>query len=401
HYYDVLGFAGTARALSSSELEAELDSAFSVMSALNSPFVQYKICSTFDSSPTVGSYGAVLDRAATHFGERDVPVLAATPDFGRYTCFGNHFACFADRIERLDRHPSMSGHPKTPMREADLRMHLAGQTDKKFVNVTLPMIRNRATMEECVLKSFRDGAGVVFDGVENTDLAAVADLLWARASERPIFALAAQGLAQQLGAVWARLGLLPATKPVNTEIPGVENLLVLSGSCALQTGRQIAAAEAAGWTMVHLDVSKIAAYEQATAAAIEAAHKALEGLQRGRPAVIYTARGDSGRVVDSDVPAERLGAVYCDIARSLRGSVSLPRIVFSGGDSSSYAVRTIGAEALEISVFDAVQNCHVCRLDAPGDGEIDGLEVMLKGGQVGADDFFMRALTGTSRSVAA
>ncbi|RUX42219.1 four-carbon acid sugar kinase family protein, partial [Mesorhizobium sp. M4A.F.Ca.ET.050.02.1.1] len=268
--YDVLGFAGTARALSGVELDAELDSAFSIMGRLSSAFIQYKICSTFDSSPTVGNYGAVLDRAAIHFGERDVPVLAATPDFGRYTCFGNHFARFADRIDRLDRHPSMNSHPKTPMHEADLRIHLAGQTDKEFVNVTLPMIRNRASMHECVLKAFQDGAGVIFDGVENADLAAVADLLWARASTLPIFALAAQGLAQQLGALWARLGLLSGSKPLNTEISGVEKLLVLSGSCALQTGRQIAAAEAAGWSMVHLDVSKIASDEQSAAAAREA-----------------------------------------------------------------------------------------------------------------------------------
>lgn len=156
--YDVLGFAGTARALSGVELDEELDSAFSIMRTLDSPLIQYKICSTFDSSPTVGSYGAVLARAAAHFGKRDVPVLAATPDFGRYTCFGNHFARFADGIERLDRHPSMSRHPRTPMLEADLRMHLAGQTDKEFVNVTLPAIRNRSAMDERVFKAFQEGA---------------------------------------------------------------------------------------------------------------------------------------------------------------------------------------------------------------------------------------------------
>ncbi|MEZ2129568.1 MULTISPECIES: four-carbon acid sugar kinase family protein [unclassified Sinorhizobium] len=399
--YDVLGFAGTARALSGAELDEELDSAFSIISTLDSPFIQYKICSTFDSSPAVGSYGAVLARAAAHFGKRDVSVLAATPDFGRYTCFGNHFARFADRIERLDRHPSMSRHPRTPMHESDLRMHLAGQTDMEFVNVTLPMIRDGSAMDERVFKAFQEGAGVIFDGLENTDLAAVAELLWARCSAAPKFALAAQGLAQQLGALWARLGLLSSSEPVKTEIAGVENLLVLSGSCALQTGRQIAAAEAAGWKMVHLDVSKIESDRQVAAVAQETALKAVEGLDRGRPTIIYTARGESGRVAGGEVPAERLGAIYCDVARAVRRVVSLPRIVFSGGDSSSYAVRTIGAEALEIIVFDRIQNCHVCRLEAPEDAEINGLEVMLKGGQIGADDFFLRAKAGTVGSVAA
>ncbi|MBB2842013.1 UNVERIFIED_ORG: uncharacterized protein YgbK (DUF1537 family) [Rhizobium etli] len=399
--YDVLGFAGTARALSLAELDQELDSAFSIMSTLDSPFIQYKICSTFDSSPTVGSFGAVLARAEVHFGKRDVPVLAATPDFGRYTCFGNHFARFAGGIERLDRHPSMSHHPRTPMHEADLRMHLATQTTKEFDNVALPTVRNRSAMEERVSASFQDGAGVIFDGLENADIAAIADLLWTRSLKQPIFALAAQGLAQQLGILWARLGLLSPTKTVKTEITRVENLLVLSGSCALQTGRQIAAAEAAGWKLVHLDVSKIESDEHAAVVAREAALKAIEGLDRGRPTIIYTARGESGRVAGGDVPAERLGAIYCDVARAVRRVISLPRIVFSGGDSSSYAVRTIGAEALEIAVFDEVQNCHVCRLDAPGDADIDGLEVMLKGGQVGADDFFLRAKAGTAGSVAA
>ncbi|WP_275593005.1 four-carbon acid sugar kinase family protein [Rhizobium sp. C104] len=46
--YDVLGFAGTARALSGVELDEELDSAFSIMRTLNSPLIQYKICSTFE-----------------------------------------------------------------------------------------------------------------------------------------------------------------------------------------------------------------------------------------------------------------------------------------------------------------------------------------------------------------
>jgi uncharacterized protein YgbK (DUF1537 family) len=256
-------------------------------------------------------------------------------------------------------------------------------------------------MEERVFKAFQEGAGVIFDGLENADLAAVADLLWARYPTRPMFALAAQGLAQQLGALWARSGLLSSAEPVKTEIAGVENLLVLSGSCALQTGRQIAVAEASGWNLVHLDVSTVRSDDDAEAVAREAALKAIESLVRGRPTIIYTARGETGRLAGGDVPAERLGAIYCDVARAVRRAVSLPRIVFSGGDSSSYAVRTIGAEALEIAVFDEVQNCHVCRLDAPGDAEVDGLEVMLKGGQIGADDFFLRAKAGTSGYLAA
>lgn len=55
-------------------------------------------------------------------------------------------------------------------------------------------------------------------------------------------------------------------------------------------------------------------------------------------------------------------------------------------------MRALGADALDIAVYDYRQASHVCRLVA-GD-EIDGLEVMLKGGQVGTDDYFAYAMTG-------
>ena len=74
--------------------------------------------------------------------------------------------------------------------------------------------------------------------------------------------------------------------------------------------------------------------------------------------------------------------------------MDLQRIVFAGGDTSSYAMRKIGADALEISVFDQEQSGHVCRL-VSSDLAVDGVEVVLKGGQVGGDDFLLRAKAGT------
>jgi len=53
---------------------------------------------------------------------------------GRYCVFGNLYARLGAEGEvfRLDRHPSMSRHPITPMDEADLRLHLSKQTRKKI-----------------------------------------------------------------------------------------------------------------------------------------------------------------------------------------------------------------------------------------------------------------------------
>src|SRR5207237_5905167 len=56
------------------------------------------------------------------------------PSLGRYCVFGNLFARAGSESNafRLDRHPSMSRHPVTPMNEADLLLHLAKQTTRKI-----------------------------------------------------------------------------------------------------------------------------------------------------------------------------------------------------------------------------------------------------------------------------
>jgi uncharacterized protein YgbK (DUF1537 family) len=126
--FDVVGIAGISRALPTSEMEAEVRPALLALAALDLLLVQYKVCSTFDSSADVGSIGRVLDLGIEMFGAVPVPVLAAQPGFGRYTLFGNHFANHRGTVYRLDRHPTMSVHPSTPIHEGDLRRVLAEQT---------------------------------------------------------------------------------------------------------------------------------------------------------------------------------------------------------------------------------------------------------------------------------
>jgi hypothetical protein len=57
---DVAGIAGIARSLAPSEMERELTAAFGILHSLDAGLIQYKICSTFDSSPTLGSFGVAI-----------------------------------------------------------------------------------------------------------------------------------------------------------------------------------------------------------------------------------------------------------------------------------------------------------------------------------------------------
>ncbi|MGD9279942.1 MAG: four-carbon acid sugar kinase family protein, partial [Desulfobacterales bacterium] len=115
-----VGIMGTARTLPADVIKQELAPVFDVMKSYRAPIYLYKICSTFDSSARVGNIGKAIELGLEIFSPEFVPVLAAAPKLGRHTVFGNHFAAVGDgEIFRLDRHPSMSKHPVTPMQEAD------------------------------------------------------------------------------------------------------------------------------------------------------------------------------------------------------------------------------------------------------------------------------------------
>jgi uncharacterized protein YgbK (DUF1537 family) len=62
------------------------------------------------------------------------------------------------------------------------------------------------------------------------------------------------------------------------------------------------------------------------------------------------------------------------------------RAIVCGGDTSSRVTRLLGVDALSI-VANPWGNVVILRTHA-ADPAIDGLELLLKGGQVGADDLF-------------
>ena len=134
-HIDAFGIAGNSRSLPPAEMEDVLIPAFRSLKESGARHIHYKVCSTFDSSPLIGSIGKAIDIGATIFHQQFVPLLVAAPVLGRYCLFGNLFARMGigsmGEIFRLDRHPSMKNHPVTPADESDLRIHLSRQTSKK------------------------------------------------------------------------------------------------------------------------------------------------------------------------------------------------------------------------------------------------------------------------------
>ena len=390
---DVVGLAGTARGLTPSAITAEVEPALAVIEAIAPRLMQFKICSTFDSSPTVGSIGHVMELARRRWPGCALPVMPATPDFGRYTAFSHLFTRYQGEICRLDQHPGMAHHPSTPMNEADLRHHLASQTTIASAAVTLLDYRQAGGGWEALCSAVEAERFVVFDATDQSELQHAAELILRLAEHRPTLAVAAQGLADAVGRSLTRDTV--ERHPLPTTYQGVSRLLVLSGSCSPQTRMQLAHFESQGGCVLPLQPEE--AMRNAPGVARRLASQVMAMFREGHDVAVATTRSDTD--VIADLSTERLatavGEVFARLTRELREAGDLQRVVFAGGDTSSHAMRQLGADALELVAFDEAQGGHLCRLVAT-DSPVDGLEVVLKGGQIGGEELLVRVKRGTA-----
>lgn len=387
--YDVIGVAGIARSLAPDAMVKELVPVLRNFRQLGVPFIQYKCCSTFDSSPDIGSLGAAIRLMREHWPDSLVPVLAATPEFGRYTVFGHHFAKAGDRVFRLDRHPVMSRHPVTPMQDSELAQILVQQGFTPASAVDLRMLDEYDGRTDALATAITGDDSIVFDGTTQQQVKTVAASLWKVSRRRTVCALAAQGLAHALGDWMRDEGMIESPLPLQALAP-VDRLLVLSGSCSALSAAQIDWALAQGFEGVRIDPAILATdAEQALETNM------LASLAAGRSVLMYTAKGpdDARAALPAAELAARIGDLYARLARAAIMQAGLTRLVIAGGDSSSFTMRALGAVALEVYASHFKQNAHVCTVQSE-DPAIHGVQVLLKGGQVGADDLYGLMLNG-------
>ena len=407
-HLQAIGVAGMTRSMTPDAMERELRPALKKLKALGARHVHYKVCSTFDSSPEIGSIGRAIDVGAEIFRAPFVPVLVAAPVLGRYCVFGNLFARYgigsAGAICRLDRHPSISKHPVTPMTEADLRLHLGKQTKKSIglfdiLKVSLPEKEARAALKQIV------GAGaevVLFDALDAGHMRCIGELIDGVASaKQPLFSVGSSGIEMALGTHWARShsrssgreSVLTLTRG-DFKVSGLTSaatgqILIGSGSCSPVTSGQIAWALENGFAEVPLNVAALAGGKGAAAEIQRASSAAAKLLNAGRSVIVHSTKSGSDKRIAAKLgnrTAQVLGTALGEVLRGALGQASVRRLCIAGGDTSSYAARALGIEALEM-IAPLTPGAPLCWATAPG-SPADGLEVVFKGGQVGGEDYF-------------
>ncbi|WP_067219635.1 four-carbon acid sugar kinase family protein [Stappia indica] len=369
--FPAVGIATDFRACAPSEVEPRLRALMAMVRARLPRFVHYKICSTFDSAPHVGNVGAAVAVLEEELSPALTVILGGQPSLQRFCLFGTLFARAPDgAVHRIDRHPVMSRHPVTPMGEADLRRHLAAQGLGDLALLARPEMADAAA----VLAAMAEGGGrrVLVDAVDDTDIEMLGlALSLLETHGRPLLLVGASGVAEAVAGTAAETG---AASPALAPVAGPR--LALAGSRSAATAAQVAAASR--YTRLPLGAQDIAGEGRELFAA-----RCAQMLAAGTNVLAHLDPD-----ADYGLAPDALSESLAELAARILTLQPVAALAVAGGDTSGAVVRRLGFDSLSFEAR-AGSGVAVCRGHAPGT-PLDGMRVLLKGGQVGPPDLFDR-----------
>ncbi|ARU00394.1 four-carbon acid sugar kinase family protein [Yoonia vestfoldensis] len=391
-----IGVASTARAQTPGWMDAELPDIFAQLAGLNPQILHYKVCSTLDSAPQVGSIGRAIEIGAAVCAPAVVPVLIAAPQMRRYQCFGHLFAGFQDQIYRLDRHPVMSCHPVTPMHEADVAKHIAEQSPRLDVScLSLPDLPVATALPGLPAQPGQI-AVVTLDCMDSRSESNAGRLIWESRQTSP-FVVGSQGVEYALVRHWQDTGqILVHAAPKG--VGHVDKMVVVSGSVSPTTAAQISWAKANGFAGIAFDATCVcAAPRDVTQEIARCIGMGLHALSQGSVPLIYTAQGPDDPAVarfraavdastqSMDQANQQIGDALGRVLHHILRASGARRAIAAGGDTAGHVTRQLGIFALSAL---APTIAGAALFQAHADGPMDGLELALKGGQMGSPDYF-------------
>jgi len=402
--HQAVGISGTSRTMTPAQMDDELPAQLALLDSLQARLIHYKVCATFDSSPTIGSIGHAADIAFDIIKPSCGVIVQGIPLLGRYVAFGNHFTVYGDRRYRLDRHPVMSKHPITPMDESDLRVHFARMSKKTVALIDLLHLQEpRQSLSDRFDRCIEDNDIVLFDTLDDNNLLEIGQLIHEKSETLKIFAIGSSGFEYAMARFWRASGLVPEP-PQFPSVGPAERMIVISGSAAANTAEQINHALAHGFAGIALNTDRLVDEKAAEEERKRVIKEGLARLGEGRNILIYATLGPDDPVIGKTVDTVRrlgidpsetgkiIGRQQGLILRALLEETGIRRVCVAGGDTCSYTLRQLDIHSLEL-LMPIAPAAPLCRAFSDHSA-FDGLQVASKGGQIGTPDYFLRVLNG-------
>jgi len=396
------GVAGISRSLSPDQMDKELNPIFEKICKIPTDFFHYKVCSTFDSSPVVGSIGHATEIAMKYFPSDYIPLVVGAPSLNRFCIFGNLFARAGNVTYRLDRHPTMSKHPITPMTESDLCIHLGLQTKRKIELFDIFSLQQSQKEQQKILREFTKNPGsfILFDTVDQRHLLETGKIIVKNRSEKTQLLIGSSGTEYALTAYLKDTGKIHIPD-YPTEAGKQDQILIMAGSAAPTTKGQIEWCISQGFYPLRINTINAVDPQKSSEEKERIYNEAIGALNENKSVVIFSALGpDDPNVNQTKELLNKLSTAKKGVLASFQGeslrqileTSKLKRMVVAGGDTSGYVSRALEIYALEIRI-PVAPGAPLCTAHSKNPS-FDGLEISLKGGQNGNDRYFESILKG-------
>ena len=389
------GVAGISRSLKPAEMDEELPSLFEKISRVPSRYFHYKICSTFDSSPETGNIGHAVEIALRYFPSSFIPLIVGIPFLNRFCVFGNLFARVEDITYRIDRHPTMSKHPVTPMHEADLRVHLGLQTNQNIDLIDVTQLKDEKTRSKRYAEVSKKGGYILFDVLLTSDLRLIGKVIEEGHRSSPQLLVGSSGVEYALAHYLQEAGKIKSSA-IPTSTKRASHYMIVAGSCSPTTAQQIEHGKNIGYHAIRVDTLGLLEnaqleIERCTAACLDVLRNGgvpilLSAMGPDDPCITRTRDAYSARGKTNDNLGPLLARSQGKILKNVIDNFGKLRVTVAGGDTSGFVSQTLGISALEV-LIPIAPGAPLCMVHA-SDSRYDGMEISLKGGQNGNSRYF-------------
>jgi len=174
--------------------------------------------------------------------------------------------------------------------------------------------------------------------------------------------------------------------------------MCVSGSVSPTTASQIEWSRRNGFECIALDAAQLCYDEGAADREIARVIKASkQALSQGRDPLVYSAAGPDDPMVKRLIEAvsqsplnmsdvnQKIGETLGLILKLVLTDCGVRRAVVSGGDTSGSVTQQLDIFALT-ALAPTIPGASICRVHSTN--SFDGLELALKGGQMGSEDYF-------------
>lgn len=379
------------RSIAAEEAVAQSLEALEALQGHGAGQVIFKYCSTFDSTAE-GNIGPVTDALLEAMGE-DFTVLApALPVNGRTVYQGHLFV----HDQPLDE-SGMRDHPVTPMTDSSLVRLMQAQAQGRAVVVPYATVQaGPVAVRQALDEAKASGARyAVPDTVEMRHLETLGEALtW--------MPLITGGSGIGYGLARALIGADSSPRPRSaaaewtfTSGPAV----VLSGSSSQMTNAQVRAYRSRA-AAIALEISSVLNDAERYGAEILAWVRQQQRPDALAPMVYATASPDQVRAAQQEHGAGELSAAieafFSRLASALREH-GTRRFIVAGGETSGAVTQALGVRGFEVGpqIAPGVPWTRTLRdeteSDVRGEESADVLDLALKSGNFGDEDFFIAA----------